>query len=310
MFDDTASEEKRAFWRTMISARPPAVRFSSESRVLFSKIDRSLDHIELMMCLMEAHPLLPFEGCTFGSDLLDFRRGIAYEMVLRQLAHTRSLVANTNIRNRPGIGTAIRCMLEMYAFSTFLLEKNRIEDRALLEKLYHGRAFTPGGCYDIEREWENQHGEAMPKDAKDALKALLNLPRVGDVVKAVNDTDQAAGYVYAIYSEFVHPAFGRPREESESALGIEEMSAFGTSQYYAALYRGSESVELLGRDIKAASFCLELFWPRLMDIDPLFDDKNGEELRKRLKGQNIVAINDQKRGPADQSPFDAWSTRK
>ena len=262
------------------------------------------------MCLMEAHPLLPFESCTFGSDLLDFRRGVAYEILLRQLAHTRSLVANTNIKNRPGMGTAIRCMLEMYAFSKYLLEKNRIEDRDVLEKVYQGRAFTPGGCYDFEREWERQHGEPMPKDAKDALKALLNLPRISDVVKAVNDADKAAAYVYAIYSEFVHPAFGRPRDESENALGLEEMSAFGTSRYYAALYRGSESVELLGRDIKAASFCLELFWPRLMDIDPLFDDKNGEKLRKRLKEQNIVAINDQERGPADQTPFDACSNPK
>src|SRR5208337_4688721 len=130
MSQDATSEEKRALWRAMIAARPPAVRFSNESRISFSEIDRSLDHIELMMCLMEAHPLLPFESCTFGSDLLDFRRGIAYEMLLRQLAHTRSLVANTNIRNRPGMGTAIRCMLEMYAFSKYLLEKNRIEDRA------------------------------------------------------------------------------------------------------------------------------------------------------------------------------------
>lgn len=305
MFDDVA-EEKRALWGKMVAARPPAVRFSKESRISFSKIDRSLDHIELMMCLMEAHPLLPFEGCTFGSDLLDFRRGIAYEMVLRQLAHTRSLVANANIKNRPGMGTAVRCMLEMHAFSQFLLDKSRIEDRALLEKLYHGRAFTPGGWYDIEREWESRHGEPMPKDAKDILKALLNLPRIGDVVKTVNDADKGAAYVYAIYSEFVHPAFGRPREESEAALGIQEVSAFATARYYEALLYGNESVELLGTDIKAASFCLELFWPRLMEIDPLFDDRYGAELRKRLQEQHIVAINDRKVGdPPDRPPFDA-----
>ena len=63
-----------------------------------------------------------------------------------------------------------------------------------------------------------------------------------------------------------------------------------TRPYYVV----NEPVELLGRDINAASFCLELFWPRLMEIDPLFDDNYGAELRKRLKEQGIVAINDQK----------------
>ena len=70
------------------------------------------------------------------------------------------------------------------------------------------------------------------------LKALLNLPRIGDVVKTVNDADQGAAYVYSVYSEFVHPAFGRPREESEAALGIDEVFDFGTATYYAALLCG------------------------------------------------------------------------
>jgi hypothetical protein len=291
MSQDAASEEKRAFWLQFIAARPPVVRFSNDSRAVFSEVDRSLDHIEYMMSCMEAHPLFPLEGCSFGSDLLDFRRGLAYEMVLRQLAHTRSLVANTNIRNRPGMGTALRCMLEMHAFSEYVLNGNRLEDAGLLEKLYHGRALTPGGWYDIEKEWEGQKGQPLPNDAKETIRALINLPRVGDIRRPVHDADKGAAYLYALYSEFVHPAFSGPREESEAALGAGEVFSFGTSGYYQALLDGNEPVELLGGDIKTCSFCLQLFWSRLLQIDPLFDGRHKTSVRKKLEEQGAVAIN-------------------
>jgi|GEM_PF-6030908 len=294
MSQDATSEEKRAFWLKFIAARPPVVRFSNDSRAVFSEVDRSLDHIEFMMSMMEAHPLFPFEGCSFGSDLLDFRRGLAYEMVLRELAHTRSLVANANIRNRPGMGTAVRCMLEMHAFSEYVLNGNRLEDARLLEKLYHGRALTPGGWYDIEKEWENQQRQPLPKDAKEAIKALINLPYVGDITRPVHNADKGAAYLYSVYSEFVHPAFSGPREESEAALGAGEVFSFGTSGYYQALLDSNEPVEVLRGDIKTGSFCLQLFWPRLLQIDPLFDDKHRTSVRKKLEEQGAVAIDDRR----------------
>jgi hypothetical protein len=178
-------------------------------------------------------------------------------------------------------------MLEMYAFSEYVLNENRIENRNLLEKLYYGRAFTQGGWYDIEKEWESRHGEPLPKNSKDVFKALLGLPRVGEVLKPVYD-DQGASYLYSLYSEFIHPAFGRPREESEAALGLEETSAFGDHRYYQALLSCNEPVQLLARDIETGSFCLQVFWHRLLEVDPFFDDKCRTAVLTKLAEQGII----------------------
>src|SRR6185437_4527513 len=125
-------DDKRAFRARFLEERPPHVRFSPEIREAFADELGPLEHLEFMMSVMEAHPFWPFEEITFGSDVLDFRQGLAYEIVLRQLAQTRSLTVNTNARNRPGMGTALRCMLEMYAFSEYVTAKERIGDRNLL----------------------------------------------------------------------------------------------------------------------------------------------------------------------------------
>jgi hypothetical protein len=97
-------QEKHDFWLKAIATNPPRVRFSHEIRTGLPENQRSFDHVVFMMFSLENHPLIPFAKYTFGSDLLDFRRGVAYEVVLRLLAHVRSFVANVNIRNRPGAG--------------------------------------------------------------------------------------------------------------------------------------------------------------------------------------------------------------
>src|SRR5947209_6665586 len=130
----TSSEEKYAIWKAFTDARPPKVHFSKELRKEFGVESRLLDHIEYIMSLMETNPLILI-NFTFGSDLLDFRRGLAYEIALRQLAHTRSLVANSNIGNRPGGGAALRCMLEMVAFAEYILTDTVVDNRNALEKL-------------------------------------------------------------------------------------------------------------------------------------------------------------------------------
>jgi hypothetical protein len=283
----TTSEEKYAVWAAFVESRPPQVRFASNIRANFGAETRLLDHVEYMMSLMEAHPLIPF-GFTFGSDLFDLRRGLAYEIVLRQLAHTRSLVANINIKNRPGVGTAVRCMLEMFAFAEYILDEKRIEDGNALEKLYHGRAFTPGGWYDIEQEWEREHGVQIPNDAKELLKALLNLPHIKNITKPLFDGDKGASYIYSVYSEFVHPAFERPRGDIEAELGHDSALVFGSSEYHTILQTGHIPLELLKKDLSAGSLCLQLFWPRLLDIDPFLNDKSRNEVIEKLKQQGLT----------------------
>jgi hypothetical protein len=190
-------------------------------------------------------------------------------------------------------------MLEMHAFSEYVLHDKRLEDAGLLEKLYHGRAFTPGGWYDIEKEWESLEGQPPSQDDKETIKALLNLPRVGDITRPVHDADKGASYLYSLYSEFVHPAFGRPRDDSEAALGTGEVFCFGTSEFYKALIEATEPVELLAKDLNTGSFCLELFWPRLLKIDPLFDDKHRTSVREKIEEQGAVSINGPREKRAD-----------
>jgi hypothetical protein len=182
-------------------------------------------------------------------------------------------------------------MLEMHVFAEYLLKNNRTEDWHFLEKLYHGRALTSGGWYDIEREWEKDASGPMPEDAKDLIRALINLPRVGKIVRTVHDTDEGSAYLYSLYSEFVHPAFSRPRDDSEAAMGIDGIFTFGTSQFYGALLDSQEPAELLGRDIKTGSVVLQFFWPRLLQIDPLFDEKHRDSVQNKLKEHGVVPIN-------------------
>ncbi len=163
MSDKVSPEEGKVFRNKFLATLPPRIRFSEPVRKEFSDDVRATDHIEFMMSTMENYPIYPLHEVTSGSDALDFRRALAYEMVRRQLAHTRSLVVNTNIRNRPGMGTAVRCMLEMHVFAEYLLKDNRLEDWHALEKLYHGRALTSGGWYDIEQEWRRKSHRRTPK---------------------------------------------------------------------------------------------------------------------------------------------------
>ena len=111
------------------------------------------------------------------------------------------------------------------------------------------------------------------------------------IVRSVHDIDEGAAYFYSIYSEFVHPAFSRPREDSEEAMGIDGVFNFGSPQFYRALLDCQEQAELLGKDITTGGVVLEFFWPRLLQIDPLFDDKHRDSVRNKLKEQGVVAIN-------------------
>ncbi|MBI1729179.1 hypothetical protein HY229_08630 [Candidatus Acetothermia bacterium] len=95
----------------------PLISYSSEIKAFLSAISEDLEDTEQMMILLEAHPMLPFgKGYSFGADLLDLRRALVYECILRILGHTRSLISNVNIRNHIGTATSVRCLLEIVFF--------------------------------------------------------------------------------------------------------------------------------------------------------------------------------------------------
>jgi len=268
----------------------PQIRFSTEIRTaLADSIDR-LDYFEAMTILLEYHPLLPFnEDFSFCSDVLDYRRALAYEIIIRLLGHCRSLIANANVFNHIGTAVALRCMLELYAFLIYLKNSNYINDVKFIDKLLHGSIFSSGEWYEYEKVWKEKHGESLPNNFKDVLKGLLKTPHVSEYLKSVKFVDQGFDYMYAIYSNFVHPTFRRPRDQFMEDVGHKASEiAFEDSDYYLLAQKHPSPSTSLKRDISAAGFCLELTWPEVLTLDPFFDNNQGTDVLNKLKSKNVL----------------------
>jgi hypothetical protein len=274
----SSPEEKSRFRREFLQAQPPRIRFSSAIREAKQAEAGRIDHFEFLMALMEAHPMIPFESCSFGSDLLDVRRALAYQIVLRQLGHARSLVVNANIRNRTGVGVSLRCMLEMYAFAHFFHQENRLNNYRLIEVFLLGQSFATGGWYELEKAWKESHNEPLPKEAKEFFEQMFGLPRLNKILKPVHEIDEGFSYLYSRYSEFVHPAFARPTDDFQTAIHCDQPHSFGCLEFYQQENAEGSPIDLILQDINSGSFCLEMFWPIAFDIDPHFD----RELRPQI----------------------------
>ena len=167
------------FWRKQIEKCPSRIAFSQDARLALLDLDGTFDHIEFLMIWLENHPLIPLHQYTFGSHLLDTRRAVAYEVVLRVRAHLRSLVVNVNIRNKPGIGTALRCLLDIHALLRISKRVIGYRTRPFLEKFLSGQQFAKGSDYFLNREWSKDTGESLPADLKKVLESWFGLPRTG-----------------------------------------------------------------------------------------------------------------------------------
>lgn len=265
-------DEATVFQKSLVKKNPPKIRFDDALHAQAATTHSSLDHFEFMMVMMELHPVVPFEDCSYGSDLLDNRRALSYQIFQRQLGHCRSLVANANIRNRVGVGVSLRAMLEMYAFANFFHDKDRLQDEKLLNRFLHGQAFTPGGWYELESFWQDKHGKPLPEYVKELVKSRWGLPRVNAITKSTHDADEGFAYLYSRYSEFVHPAFERLRVDTEDALGSIDPPLRGSAKFYKEEIQNGSPTSLILTDIATAGFCLELFWPVALHIDPHFDE--------------------------------------
>lgn len=268
----------------------PRIRFSTEIRTaLTDGIDR-LDYFEAMTILLEYHPLLPFnKDFSFSSDVLDNRRALAYEIIIRLLGHCRSLVANANVFNHIGTAVALRCMLELYAFMIYLKNDNYINDVKFIDKLLHGSILSSGEWYEYEKVWKEKRGDSMPDSFKDLLKALLKTPHVSKYLESVKFVDQGFDYMYAIYSNFVHPTFGRPRDQFMDDVGHKASGiSLEDSDYYLLAQKHPSPSTSLKRDISAAGFCLELTWPEVLALDPFFDNNLRTNVLSKLKSKNVL----------------------
>ena len=276
-------DEKRTVWATTIANNPPRVRFSEEIRSKLAERSVTFDHIEFMMFTLEHHPLIPFEEYSFGSDLLDFRRGVAYEIALRLLAHVRSFVANMNIRYRPGAGAALRCMLDIYALLAYLSVDKRLEDKLLLEKFLVGQSFATGADYWLKKEWLKDGKPDTWTSTKDILENWVGLPRTNLITKVAHSLDEGFSVLYARYSEYVHFVFSQPRMEIEEVYGHSEEMVFGSKEYFRSGQIEGAPFEVLGTDAEVCALILQMSWPLLFAMDPFLADDTREAVQKRLK---------------------------
>lgn len=255
----------------------PRLRFSRKVRSALTEEADSLDYFEAMTILLEKHPFFPFKKeLTFGKEINDYRRALAYEIIIRALGHCRSLVANANAFNHIGTGVALRCMLELYAFLIYLKNTKCRNDLKLLDKLLHGSIFSSGDWYEYENVWKKNHEGVLPEKYKEFFKSFLKTPHVSEYLKSTKFSDKGFDYMYAIYSNFVHPTFGRPRDVFMEDMGREASGdAFEDYEYYVEAKEQSSPLKTLSRDISAAGFCLQLTWPEVLSLDPLFDEELG-----------------------------------
>src|SRR5712671_3834067 len=242
--NDYDQGKRQHFRKEFMKAHPPRFKFASDLRGPSQSNEATLDHFEFMVALMEAHPIIPFEACSFGSDLLDARRALAYHVIIRQVSHARSVIVNANIRNRVGLGVSLRCMLEIYAFVQFFAKENRLNDYRTIELFLVGQSFATGGWYEVKKAWEESHGEPMPDDAKNFIEKMFGLPRVRTIVKPTHSEDEGFSSLYSRYSEFVHPAFARPRDDFEQAIGCNNPHSFGSSDYFTREITQGAPIEL------------------------------------------------------------------
>lgn len=254
----------------------PRVRFSADIRDKLVDYSDRLDYFEAMTILLEYHPFLPFDEKLSLGDTLDYRRALTYEIIIRLLGHCRSFIANSNILNHIGTAVALRCMLELYALLVYLKNNNCKNDTKCLYKLLHGSIFSSGEWYELEQEWKEKHDEHLPENFKDFLKSFLKTPHISEYLKSIKVSDKGFDYMYAIYSTFVHPTFGRPRDQFIQDIGQKSsVIALEDSTYYLTAQKQPSPTNSLKRDISVAGFCLEFTWPEIMELDPLFDKEYG-----------------------------------
>lgn len=252
----------------------PRVRFSRDICLKAKELER-LEYFEAMTTLLECHPILA--ELNLGSDQLNLRKSLTYEILLRILGHLRSIVANANIYNHIGTAVAVRCLIEMYGFVIYLIETETLLNAVAVEKLLYGSVFTKGELYEYETAWLQKNSEPLPEHFKNFLKNMLKTPHISKCLKYAKDGDKGFDYLYSVYSRYVHPTFGPPREQFLEDTGYSKdfSESINDSEYFRSLQKQQSPVVSIERDINLGAFCLEMIWPKLMEADPLFDGNVG-----------------------------------
>ena len=260
--------------RKVCGFNSPVVSFSSGLREKIIDQDK-VEYLEGMLTLLECHPMLA--SMSLKNDTLDYRKYLAYEIILRQIGHTRSLVANSNCFNHIGTAVALRCMIELYAFTSYLVETDTLKDEVSLDKLLHGGVFSSGDWLPIKKVWPNKNNGNIPKKAKNRIKDLLETTNVSTYLQHTKAKDEGFDQLYAHYSNYIHPTFSYPREQLLEDVGDERdpQEVLADNEYYKIMQQDKSPSMSIERDIKAGCVCLEIFWPQILEIDPNFSKELG-----------------------------------
>ena len=256
----------------------PSVKFDKKLYSVKSKYSKALKHFEGMLTMLEGYPFLPFkEEIYTGCDEIYSRLFLTYEIIFRLIGHCRSVVANANINNHIGISVAIRCILEIYAFSAYLNSNKDNFDENDWELLLNGSTKTAGELNEIKMVYKKYENKDLPEDFEDFFKSFMKTPQVGKYLKKIKKNEEGFDILYSAYSQYVHPTFG---PATERALEISKLN--NKIDFYGKLYKDDAPELLILHDIDASDFCMQMTWSHVLELDPMFDKSAYNQLPTHL----------------------------
>jgi len=259
------------------------VRFVEQLRTFSEKARKDINYIEEMYLLIINHPFFPW---SYNSDLFDFRKELSYEIIYRLNGYIKSFIANANLFNQIGTGISIRCISELYAFSKYIIEKE-CNNEKLLEKLIHGRMFFSGDWFDLEEIWLKKHDSDLPDDFKTFTKQLLKIPSPGTYLNYVKNHDKDFEYIYALFSEYIHPIFARPRSHLLEDAGItkDNDNLFELEKYFEYIQNNEAPCKTIISDNLLLAILIGKIWPLVLNIDPFYDENSHQKILEILENK-------------------------
>jgi hypothetical protein len=257
----------------------PTIKFTNDLRGKLNQAVEALDHYEGMLTLLEGHPFLSLaDGFCLGSDMLNYRLLLVYEIILRQIGHSRSIIANANIYNHVGMSVSLRCMLELYAFVVYLNSRKDSFDENNWELLLNGSTKSSGELKEIKMVYKKYENSDLPEGFEEFFKSFMKTPQVGKYLKKIKKRDEGFDLLYAMYSQYVHPTFGPASDR------VVEISKYSDIFDYYDNYKSNGSSEsIILQEIKTGDFCLQMFWPEVFALDPIFDESVHDMLAEPFK---------------------------
>ena len=113
----------------------------------------------------------------------------------------------------------------------------------------------------------------------------MKTPNVGKYLKKVKKNDKGFDLLYAVYSQYIHPTFGPPRER---IMAISNYS--DNFEYYDTYKNKGSDIKTIIKEIDVGDFCLQMCWSEIFQLDPMFDKTAHQSFPDHLK-ELAVSLN-------------------